>query len=393
MTTKAEMTSRERVMAILSLQEPDRVPIDFAQAGGDGITAVAYQRLIDHLELPPREGRIMNKMAQSVHVEEDVLQRFRVDFRRLDMGPPDNWKDEPVGDNGYRDEWGVVRVRPKGSYYYDLAESPITDDTMDAIDRHPWPDPEDPGRYRGLREKARELHEETDYAVVLNVNSAFFLRCAELRGWENFYMDMAGNPEFAYALMERYLEIRLRMAERALEEVGEHIDIVFTSSDDLGMTDRTIVSPEMYRQLIKPLQKKTFDFFKDRTPAKRFYHCDGALYPIIEDFIEIGVEVLNPIQVSAVGMGDTKKLKQEFGDRLAFWGAIDTNRVLPLGTTADVREEVRQRITDLAPGGGYVLCSVHNIQPEVPPENVVAMFDAAYELGRYPLECETESAF
>jgi uroporphyrinogen decarboxylase len=262
----------------------------------------------------------------------------------------------------------------------------MADDTKDAIDRHPWPDPEDPGRYRGLRERARELHEETDYAVVLNVNSAFFLRCAELRGWENFYMDMAGNPEFAYALMERYLEVRLRMAERALEEVGEHIDIVFTSSDDLGMTDRTIVSPEMYRQLIKPLQKKTFDFFKDRTPAKRFYHCDGALYPIIEDFIEIGVEVLNPIQVSAVGMGDTKKLKQEFGDRLAFWGAIDTNQVLPLGTTEDVREEVRQRITDLAPGGGYVLCSVHNIQPEVPPENVVAMFDSAYELGGYPLE-------
>ena len=386
MTTKAEMTPRERVMATLNLQEPDRVPIDLAQAGGDGITVVAHQRLVDHLGLPPREGRIMNKMAQSVHVEEDLLQRFRVDFRRLDMGAPDNWQNETVGEDGYRDEWGVVRVRPEGSYYYDLAESPMKEDTLAAIDRHATPDPDDPGRYRGLRERARELHEDTDYAVVLNVNSAFFLRCAELRGWENFYMDMAGNPEFAYALMERYLDIRLRMAERALEEVGKHIDIVFATSDDLGMMDRPIVSPEMYRQLIKPLQKKTFDFFKDRTPAKRFYHCDGALYPILEDFIEIGVEVLNPIQVSAVGMGDTKKLKQEFGDRLAFWGAIDTNWVLPLGTPDDVREEVRRRIADLAPGGGYVLCSVHNIQPEVPPENVVAMFDAAYELGRYPLD-------
>jgi uroporphyrinogen decarboxylase len=387
-TTKAKMTPRERVMATLDLQEPDRVPIDLAQAGGDGITAVAYQRLIDHLGLPPREGRIMNKMAQSVHVEEDVLQRFRVDFRRVDMGAPDNWKDEQVGEDGYRDEWGVVRVRPPGSYYYDLAESPIKDDTMDAIDRHSWPDAEDPGRYRGLGERARKLHEETDYAVVLNVNSAFFLRCAELRGWENFYMDMAGNPEFAYALMERYLEIRLRMAERALQEVGEHIDIVFCTSDDLGMTDRLIVSPEMYRNLIKPLQKKTFDFFKDRTRAKRFFHCDGALYPIMEDFIEIGVEVLNPIQVNCTGMDDTKKLKREFGDRLAFWGAIDTSRVLPLGTPDDVREEVRLRISDLAPGGGYVLCSVHNIQPEVPPENVVTMFDTAYELGCYPVVTE-----
>jgi uroporphyrinogen decarboxylase len=382
------MTPRERVMATLDLQEPDRVPIDLAQAGGDGINAVAYQRLIDHLGLPPREGRIMNKLAQSVHVEEDVLQRFRVDFRRVDMGAPDNWQDEQVGDDGYRDEWGVVRVRPPGSYYYDLSESPMTDDTMDAIDRHPWPDPDDPGRYRGLRERARKLHEETDYGVVLDVNCAFFLRCAELRGWENFYMDMAGNPEFAYALMERYLGIRLRMAERALQEVGDHIDIVFCTSDDLGMTDRLIVSPEMYRDLIKPLQKKTFDFFKDRTQAKRFFHCDGALYPIIEDFIEIGVEVLNPIQVNCTGMDDTKKLKREFGDRLAFWGAIDTSRVLPLGTPEDVREEVRLRISDLAPGGGYVLCSVHNIQPEVPPENVVTMFDTAYELGCYPVETE-----
>jgi len=385
MTTKAEMTPRERVMATLDLQEPDRVPIDLAQAGGDGITAVAYQRLIRHLRLPPREGRIMNKMAQSVHVEEDVLQRFRVDFRRLDLGAPDNWQNEAVGDDGYRDEWGVVRIRPRGSHYYDLAESPMTDDTLSAIDRYPWPDPEDPGRYRGLRERARELHGGTDYAVVLNANCAFFLRCAELRGWENFYVDMVGNPEFACALMERYLDIRLRMAELALEQVGEDIDIVFATSDDLGMTDRLIVSPEMYRRLIKPLQKKTFDFFRDRTPAKRFFHCDGALYPLIEDFIEIGAEVLNPIQVSAVGMGDTVKLKREFGDRLAFWGAIDTSRVLPLGTTDDVREEVRLRIADLAPGGGYVLCSVHNIQPEVPPENVVAMFDAAREFGQYPL--------
>ncbi len=386
MTARIEMTPRERVMTALNLQEPDRVPVDLAQAGGDGITAVAYQHLVSHLGLPARAGRIMNMMAQSVHVDEDVLQRFRVDFRRVDMGGPDNWKNQPVGEDGYRDEWGVVRSRPEGSYYYDLTESPMTEDTMAAIDRFPWPDADDPGRYRGLRERARELHEETDYAVVLNLNSAFFLRCAELRGWENFYMDMASNPEFAYALMERYLDVRLRIAELALEEVGDHVDIVFASSDDLGMTDRPIVSPQMYRQLIKPLQKKTFDFIKDRTPAKLFYHCDGALYPIIEDFIEIGVEVLNPIQVSAVGMGDTRKLKQEFGDRLAFWGAIDTNRVLPLGTPEDVREEVRRRIADLAPGGGYVICSVHNIQPEVPPENVVAMFDAAHELGSYPLD-------
>jgi len=291
-----------------------------------------------------------------------------------------------VGENGYRDEWGVVRTMPPGSYYYDLTGSPLADDaTMSAIASHRWPDPDDPGRYRGLRERARYLHEETGYAVVANLNCSFFLRCFELRGWSNFYMDLAANTEFAEALMDRYLGIRLRMAELAMEQIGEYIDVVMVSSDDLGMIDRPLISPPMYRELVKPRQKRTFDFFRERTDAKLFYHCDGAVYPLIPDFIEIGVEALNPIQLNAAGMGDTKRLKAEFGDKLTFWGAIDTQRVLPSGTPKDVREEVRLRIGDLAPGGGYVVCSVHNIQPGVPPENVVAMFDAAYDLGRYPI--------
>ncbi|HWT79910.1 MAG TPA: uroporphyrinogen decarboxylase family protein, partial [Candidatus Methylomirabilis sp.] len=157
------------------------------------------------------------------------------------------------------------------------------------------------------------------------------------------------------------------------------------TSDDLGMTDRPLVSPALYRSLIKPRQQRTFDFFRARTGAKLYCHTDGAVYPLIPDLIEIGVEALNPIEVSAAGMGDTKKMKREFGGKLTFWGAIDTRYILPFGTPEEVREEVRRRILDLGPGGGYVVSPVHNIQPEVPPENVVAMYDAAYELGHYPL--------
>jgi uroporphyrinogen decarboxylase len=381
------MTSRERVMAALSLQEPDRVPVDLAQAGGDGITITAYRNLVRYLGLPERQIKVEAKLSQTAHADEDVLRRLRVDFRRVDLGAPDNWTDVPVGEDSYMDEWGVVRTRPPQGLYYDLTGSPFADkDTIDTIDQHRWPDPDDPGRYRGLRERARALRESTDYAIVLQVNCAFFLRCAELRGWENFYVDLVANQGFASALMEKYLNIRLRIAQRALEEVGDNVDVVFATSDDLGMIDRTITSPATYRKLVKPLQKRTFDFFKANTAAKRFFHCDGAIYPLFPDFVEIGAEVLNPIQVSAAGMGDTKKMKAEFGNELAFWGAIDTRHVLPYGTPADVREEVRRRLLDLGPGGGYVVCSVHNVQPEVPPENVVAMFDAAYELGRYPLE-------
>lgn len=384
----AEMTPRERVMAALNHQEPDRVPIALGQAVGDGITLPAYARLLSHLGMDERRAQVKDTRAQTARVDEEILRRFRVDMRGMGLGAPDGWKEKWLDERTVQDEWGVVRTRPPGSHYFDLCGSPFAEDnSLTAIDRHSWPDPYDPGRYRGLGEKARRLHRETDYAVVLDLNCSFFLRCAELRGWENFYADLVADQAFAGALMDRFLDIRLAMAERALAEVGEDVDILMVSSDDLGMGDRTLVSPALYRTLIKPRQKRMFDLFKAKSPAKRFYHTDGAVYSLLGDLLEIGVEVINPVEVHAAGMEDTAKLKREFGDRLAFWGAIDTHHVLPSGTPDEVRAEVRRRIRDLGPGGGYVISPVHNIQPDVPPENVVAMYEAAFESGCYPLAC------
>ncbi len=385
----AKMTHRERVRATLNHQEPDRVPKDLSGAVGDAITAVAYRNLLDHLGLGGREVTIDNKMTQTAVVDEDVLRRFDIDFRRLEPGAPDAWQGKGLlGPDRYEDEWHVVRAMPPGGYYYDLVPegSPLREiDTIAGLDSFDWPDPLDPGRYRGLRDAARELHDETDYAVVLVLNCSFFLRCGELRGWENFFMDLAADPAFASALMDRYLDHKLEIARRGLEEAGEFADVVVCSTDDLAGTDRPLVSPRIFKELIKPRMQRTFDFFKERTDATRFFHCDGAIYDLMDDFVEVGVEALNPVQVSSVGMGDTAKMKREYGDKLTFWGAIDTHRVLPYGSPEDVRQEVRRRIRDLGPGGGYVVCSVHNIQPEVPPENVVAMFDAVDEFGHYPL--------
>jgi uroporphyrinogen decarboxylase len=383
---RAEMTSRARVLASLSHQEPDRVPIALGQATGDGITLVAYRRLLAHLGMDPGMAQLKDTRAQTARVDEAVLRRFRVDSRGIGLGAPDGWKDTWLDDRTVQDEWGVVRTRSADSHYFDLCRSPFAEDpTRSAIDSYPWPDPLNPGRYRGLREKARRLHRETDYAVVLDVNCAFFLRCCELRGWENFYTDLVADVPFAEALMDRYLDLRLAMAERALEEVGDDVDVVMVTSDDLGMTQGTLISPSLYRALIKPRQQRTFDAIRARTDAFLYYHTDGAIYSLLPDLVEIGVQVLNPVEVRAVGMEDTAKLKREFGDALAFWGAIDTHHVLPQGTVAEVREEVRRRILDLGPVGGYVVGPVHNIQPDVPPANVVAMYEAAYELGRYPL--------
>ena len=383
---RAEMTSRERVLASLNHQEPDRVPIALGQATGDGITLVAYRNLLAHLGMDPGMAQLKDTRAQTARVDDAVLRRFRVDSRGIGLGAPDGWTDRWLDDRTVQDEWGVVRTRPADSLYFDLCRSPFAEDpTRSAIESYAWPDPLNPGRYRGLREKARHLHRETDYAVVLDVNCAFFLRCCELRGWENFYTDLVADVPFAEALMDRYLEIRLAMAERALEEVGDNVDVVMVTSDDLGMTEGPLISPALYRTLIKPRQQRTFDAIRARTNAFLYYHTDGAIYSLLPDLVEIGVQVLNPVEVRAVGMEDTAKLKREFGDALTFWGAIDTHHVLPQGSVAAVRDEVRRRIRDLGPGGGYVVGPVHNIQPDVPPANVVAMYDAAYETGRYPL--------
>jgi uroporphyrinogen decarboxylase len=383
---QAEMTPRERVRTSLNHEEPDRVPIALGQATGDGITMPAYRGLLRHLGLNPAGAQLKDTRAQTARVDEAVLRRLRVDVRGIGLGAPDGWTDRWLDDHTVQDEWGVVRTRPPGSHYFDLCRSPFAEETTrSAIERYAWPDPLNPGRYRGLGERARRLHRETEFAVVLDVNCAFFLRCCELRGWENFYTDLLVETEFAEALMDRYLEIRLAMALRALEEAAEYVDIVMVTSDDLGMTERTLISPALYRSLIKPRQRRTFEAIRARTDAKLYYHTDGAIYPLLPDLVEIGTQVLNPVEVRAAGMGDTAKLKREFGDRLAFWGAIDTHHVLPQGTPADVREEVRLRIRDLGPGGGYVVSPVHNIQPDVPPENILAMYDAAYELGAYPM--------
>jgi len=387
--TRAEMTPRERVKAALNHQEPDRVPLDLGQAVGDGITLTAYRNLLAHLGMSDKAIQVKDKRGQTARVDEDILRRFRIDFRGVGLGAPEHWKDRWLDERTFEDEWGVVRTMPKDSYYYDLVGSPLAEDgSLSALAAYRWPDPMDPGRFRGLRDRARHLHRETDYAVVVDLNCAFFLRCCELRGWENFYVDIVANVPFAEALMDRFLEIRLAIAERALQEVGKDVDIVMVTSDDLGGTESPLISPALYRSLIKPRQQRTFDFFRARTGAKLYYHTDGAIYPLLPDFVDLGVDILNPVQVSADGMGDTQKLKREFGDKLTFWGAIDTHHALPYGTPEVVREEVRRRIRDLGPRGGYVVCPVHNIQPEVPPANVVAMFESAHELGRYPLRLE-----
>jgi uroporphyrinogen decarboxylase len=194
-------------------------------------------------------------------------------------------------------------------------------------------------------------------------------------------VDLILEPEFVGALMDRTLDFWCRMTEALLDECSEHVDVVMFG-DDVAFEDRPMVDLKRYRQLIKPRHQEMIECIRRKTAAKSLYHCCGAVKSLIPEFIDIGVDALNPVQVASAGM-DSAELKALYGRDIAFWGGIDTRRVLPTGTPEEVRQEVRKRITDMASGGGYVVASVHNIQEDVPPENILAMADATYEYGQY----------
>jgi len=301
---------------------------------------------------------------------------------QLHLKPPENWQPRRTfADDSFEDEWGVVWSRPEGGHYY-VSEAPFEQEaTVAAVERHPWPDPDDPGRTRGLREEAAALRQQTDCALCMYVHGRVLSFGQFMRGFENWLMDLKLNKAFVHALLERATEVQMQMNARLLEAVGEYVDIVHVA-DDLGGQPGPLLSLATYRELIKPYQARIFAALKAQAPVRLMLHSCGSVAAFLGDLIDIGVDILNPVQVSAAGM-DTAVLKREFGRHLCFWGGVDTQTVLPFGTPEEVRAEVRRRISDLAAGGGYVLAAVHNIQKEVPPANVLAMLDAAREYGLY----------
>ena len=388
----AEMTPRERVWAAINHRTPDRVPLDIG--GGNSTTLVVeeYDRLKRHLglESPTRE---MNKTFRLARLDESVMQRLGSDCRPLTLKGPTRWSPPPSAPGAYVDSWGITYRQAfygDGCYYWELAGHPLAEATVADLDRYPWPDLDDPGYTAGLAEEARALYQDTAYTLMADCGFKSFWEIGYMmRGLEQFLVDLAADPEFVTSMMEKLLEINLKVAGRFLDAVGPYIQ-VFRIGDDLATQRGPLMSPRAYRTLLKPFYKKYVDFIKSKTEAKIFYHSCGNVVDLLDDLIEIGVDIINPVQVSA--MGDTAALKARFGKRIVFWGAIDTQHVLPHGTVADVEAEVRLRIRDLAPGGGYVAASVHNIQPDVPPQNIIAMAEATRKYGAYPLSCGTQSA-
>ena len=269
---------------------------------------------------------------------------------------------------------------PLGNADYTDADGPfqkLDDPTPADVDSFAWPDPRIHA-LPGLGERARVLHGDADYGVALSAWLGPVHLSQFMRGYVEWLEDLIARPAFVDALLDRYVGMWIEAMDRVLTECAGDVDVVLFG-DDIATQAGPVFSLQLYRRFVKPHHKRMVEAIK-RHGKPVLYHSCGSVYSLLPDLIDIGIDALNPVQVSAARM-DTARLKSEFGRDLTFWGGIDTQRVLSRGTPADVREEVQRRISDLAPGGGYVLCGVHNLQQEVPPENVAAMYEAALEFG------------
>ena len=384
------MKSRERILTALQHKEPDRVPFDLGGTVDTGIHKDAYCNLLHHLGRRGKEVRLCEIIQQLAAIDEDIALKLNIDTRGVLLGAAADLYYLNMGKEEqyetFEDPFGVKWVKPvKGGLYFDMRVHPLSGEVRLAeIENYPWPELSNPILIEAMRDEAERISRDTDAAIVLAAGDAgIFERSQWVRGFTGFLTDLIVNPSLATSLLDILTDMHIRYWDSALDAMGDLVQVV-VEADDLGMQDRPLISPKLYRRHIKPRHKRLFSFIKQKAPnVYIFFHCCGSIYDLIPDLIDVGIDILNPVQVSAAKM-DTKRLKREFGSALTFWGGgIDTQRILPWGTPMEVRDEVRKRLDDLAPGGGYVFSSVHNIQADVPPENIIAMWEALQEYGKY----------
>jgi uroporphyrinogen decarboxylase len=400
------MNSRERVLLALNHQEPDRVPIDVGATRQSGIAASTYHKLKERLGLST-PTRVFDLYQMLAEIEEPVLDRLGADVVGLQrpvvaLGVRnEHWKpwrlfdgtpvEVPAGFNPFPEASGSLLLKhPDGR---PMARMPKDGFYFDRLDKYPGAahtDPDDLVLPLLSTEECDHLHaqaeaywQNSDRATMVAMGPPyelfFGLGTGDFQAW---LITLAEEPDYVRALYERLVEAWIENLRRLTDAVGDRVQIL-QFNDDLGAQDRPFISVRMFRDRIMPHYKRGLDWVHQNTGMKVFMHNDGAIFDFLPSLIEMGVDILNPVQTSASGM-DPARLKEQFGDRLVFWGgSCDCQETLPFKTPEDVAREVEQTIRVLAPGGGYVLASVHNIQAKVPPENVLALFDTARSAGRY----------
>lgn len=361
------------------------MPVDLGATQVTGIHAVAYRNLRAFMGLPPVEPQLCDVIQQLALPDDDLLTQLGVDVRGLFPLNSHNWHIVNVETDEawlYTDEWGITHRRPRpDGLYYTAVQHPLTQPGLSANDvrAYSWPDTGDPQRIAGLREQALAYHAQGKTVVLKGVLAGIFEMTQRVRGMENCLMDMASDEALAGALFDKMLELKLAFWEMALPRLAEVVDVV-AEADDYGTQASQLISPRMFRKLLKPRLKILFARLKQLAPqAKIFFHSCGNVRPLLPDFIELGVDILNPVHTRAAGM-EPVALKRDFGRDIVFWGGgADTQDILPNGTPQAVKDEVRRNLEALAPGGGYVFTAVHNLQADVPPANIMAMWEALRE--------------
>lgn len=412
------MTGRARILAAIDHRQPDRVPVDLGATPSSGISAVAYGKLKQHLGVTAGQTRIYDVVQQLAQPEEAILDRYGIDV--VDLGRTFNtadcdWYDitlwdgqaaqypawfhpEPAEDGGYlaraADGTRIAR-QPRGGAFFDQICYPYLDgypsdyselpDAMSkilwaALVHSPWDHAGDEGFWQTLRQRALELRASTDRAIMIVCGCNLFEWGTFLRRLDQFVMDIVLEPVEVERLLDELMAVHLHTLELVCEAVGEVVDIL-RFGDDLGFDQGPFMTPESYRKLFKPRHTQLCEYVHQHSSMRTLLHSCGSIRELIPDLIDAGFEVLNPVQTNCRGM-DPAELKREFGRDVTFWGGgCDTRHVLNCGTPADVRRDVLTRLRLLAPGGGYVFNTIHNILPEVPPENIVAMYDAVAEFN------------
>lgn len=412
------MTSRERVLASVNHQEPDKVPVDLGSSTSSGISTIAYHNLKQHLGLNGGQTRVFDVVQQLAQPEDIILDRFGIDVlnvgrvfnesdedwynSKLPNGIPvqlPSWFQPVLQPDGvwdvYASDGARIATMPQKATFFDQTYFPYENGYPDnydelpeamgkvswfALPTTPWDKAGQPDFWQQLREKSTALRNSSDRALVLTVGLKLFEPGTFLRRMDNFLMDLVLEPveveRFLDALMERHFVT----LEKVCQAVGDVVDFI-RFGDDLGMTSGPLFSPDIYRKIFKPRQKMLCDYIKKHSRMHTFLHSCGSIYDFIPDLIEIGIDAINPVQINARNM-EPERLKQEFGQDIAFWGGgVNTQTVLNWASPAEVKEHVRRNLEIFAPGGGFVFNTVHNIMPDVPPENLVAMFEAVAEFN------------
>lgn len=381
------LTKRERVIRALSHQEPDLVPIDIGSTAS-WFTETIYEQLKLHLDIQS-PGDLFRLGENAAIYNDELVQRLDTDFMHVYLKPSS--KDRATWDamegDSFVDEWGIKRQQIElatGGYNWEKVSYPLKEASAADLDDYPWLDTRDPARVEGLAERARRIYEETDFALSARaVSHGLFEMAWELRGMEVLMDNMYDDKPFVHKLIGKILKVQKGLYNAMLDAVGPYVQVVQTA-DDYGAQDGLLFSPQMYREFIQPYRRELNQLIKSKAPqAKIQHHTCGSVYKLLPDLIATGIDILNPVQPLARDM-DPSKLKAEYGDQLTFHGAIDIQQAMA-GSLDDVRQEVRTRIQQLGPGGGYIMATCSNVQSDSSPEHVMTMIEAGRMYGRYPL--------